>query len=92
MRPAQLTAALVTALALAVGPASAECYAEYKAKRENPYSLDRGVMEIPDGACDRSSAEAIVAERLAAEGWTLLSIVSVSGGQGSGDGKGNAGN
>jgi hypothetical protein len=48
-------------------------------------------MEIPDGACDRSAAEAIVAERLAAKGWTLLSIVSVSSPAGSGDGKGNAG-
>ena len=91
MRPAPLTAALVTALALAAGPASAACYAEYKAKRDDPYGLDRGVMEIPDSACDKSSAAAIVAERLAAEGWTLLSIVSVSGPAESGDGTGNAG-
>jgi hypothetical protein len=84
-----LAVSLTVTVALAAAPASAACLVEFKAKRDDPYGLDRGVMEIPDEACNQGDAAAIVAQRLAAEGWTLLSIVGVSGA--GGDAQGNAG-
>lgn len=77
MRLAHAFALTALIAALAAAPASAECYAEYKAKRDDPYGLHRGVMEI--SACDRGAAEGEVADRLAAAGWTLLSVVAVFG-------------
>lgn len=76
MRRAHALTALIATLA--AGAASAECTAEYKAKREDPYALERGSMQVPDDACDPAAAEAYVAAQLAAQGWTLLSLVSVS--------------
>lgn len=72
----------LTALALLAGPASAECYADYKAKRDNPLRLQYGVAELPAGACDASGAAAHLAPRLARDGWTLLQIMSVFGPEG----------
>ncbi len=91
MRLALLTAALVSLAALAAGPASAECYADYKAKKDDPLRLHYGVMEIPDGACDPGAAAAVAADRLAGAGWTLLNVLSVFGAEGLEDRRGNAG-
>ncbi|MFD2172936.1 hypothetical protein [Rhodobacter lacus] len=68
-------------LALAA-PAQADCYADYKAKQDNPLRLHYGVAQVPDGACSKGAASAALAPRLAAGGWTLLNIVSVFGPEG----------
>ena len=77
MKLFRLSGALAATLAFAAGQASAACLAEYKAKRDNPLRLEHGIMAIPDENCDISEAEIVVRERLAEEGWTLLSVVSV---------------
>lgn len=59
-------------------PAQAECYADYKAKQDAPLRLHYGVAEISD--C--SNAEAELGPRLAANGWTLLTILSTFGPEG----------
>lgn len=72
--------ALLTALALALltaAPASAACFADYKAKRERPLQLHYGVIEIPARACDPGAAAEVVARRIGRDGWQLLAIVSV---------------
>ena len=63
-------------LLLAPATAQAACYADYKAKQDNPLRLHYGVAQIT-GACTASSATRELAPRLAAGGWTLLNVVSV---------------
>ena len=58
--------------------AHAACYADYKAKQDNPLRLHYGVLELPQSACGSAqSAAQAAAPRLARAGWTLLNIVSV---------------
>lgn len=83
-------AALLAAL-LAV-PANAECYADYKAKQDDPLRLAYGVSQISDGACgDRGAAAGELAPRLAQDGWTLLNILSTFGPEGLGERQDSAG-
>ena len=77
-------------LALA-GPAQAACYADYKAKQDNPLRLHYGVAQI-DGTCSPKSAADQLRTRLAAQGWTLLTVLSVFDDQGLGERKDSAGN
>ena len=72
------TFGLTALLAFAALPAAAACYADYKAKRDNPLKLHYGVIELPDKVCssEEKIAEAIAA-RIGVDGWTLLSVVSV---------------
>ena len=56
--------------------AQADCFADYKAKRDNPLRLHYGVAEVT-GDCSTSNAEAQLVARLAADGWALLTIVGV---------------
>ena len=56
--------------------AQADCFADYKAKRDNPLRLHYGVAEVT-GDCSKPSAEAQLVTRLAADGWSLLTIVGV---------------
>ena len=70
-------------LALAFAqPATAACFADYKASRGEPLELHYGTIEIPDDACSASAAERVVASRIAADGWALLSVLSVFGPEG----------
>jgi hypothetical protein len=62
---------------LAAAPASASCYADYKAKQDNPLRLHYGVIELPDSACTRAAAQAQIAQRISTEGWQLLNILSI---------------
>lgn len=79
-------------LALAASPASAACYADYKAKQDNPLRLHYGVAELPDAACGAASAAAAaLAPRLAQNGWTLLNILSIFGPEGLEQRKASAG-
>lgn len=63
------------------GPASAACYADYKAKQDNPLQLHYGVIEIPQTACDPQTAADILRSRLG-DGWQLLQVMSVFGDEG----------
>jgi len=69
---------LAALLSLAALPAAAGCFADYKAKRDNPLKLHYGVIALPDNACESpKAAEAEIAARIAVDGWTLLTVVSV---------------
>jgi hypothetical protein len=82
----------LAALALMALPAQAECYADYKAKQDEPLRLAYGVAELPDSGCSGAdAAAAILAPRLAAAGWTLLSILSIFGPEGLDERKASAG-
>ncbi len=75
MRPFLVALAAITALA---SPASAACYADYKAKRENPLKLHYGVMRIDSNSCDMSDkVKSTVSNRLKSSGWQLLQVQSV---------------
>ncbi|PCH66488.1 MAG: hypothetical protein COC12_12985 [Rhodobacteraceae bacterium] len=83
--------ALITALALpASAVAAPDCYADYKAKQDNPLRLHYGVMQL-QGACKRNPAKAEVSARLAQSGWTLLNVMSVFGPEGLNERRANAG-
>lgn len=68
------TAALAATLMAAAGMAQAACYADYKAKRDNPLRLHYGVIQI-DGPCAKDSAKRQVRKRLKGTGWTLLTVL-----------------
>ncbi|WP_411741974.1 hypothetical protein [Rhodobacter sp. TJ_12] len=71
--------ALLALALLAAAPAQAQCYADYKAKQDDPLRLHYGVAQVPDSACSKAAATAVLSPRLAAGGWTLLNVVSVFG-------------
>ena len=70
-----LSAALIAA---ALPASAAGCYADYKAKQDNPLRLHYGVAQI-NGACNAGAAKAALSARLSAPGSTLLNILSVFG-------------
>ncbi|MBT8458652.1 MAG: hypothetical protein HKP37_12600 [Boseongicola sp.] len=58
--------------------ASAACFADYKAKQENPLRLHYGVLEVNVQPCRMTRAvKDNVAKRVAAGGWVLLQVESV---------------
>ncbi len=74
----RLLPALVPLIMLLAAPASADCYADYKAKRDDPLRLHYGVVAVKGSKCTPSPAiTADVTKRLAAAGWTLLQVESV---------------
>lgn len=81
---------LTCAVVMMALPAHAVCFADYKAKRDNPLRLHYGVVEVA-GACTIQSASAEIAQRIAAEGWQLLNVVSVFGPEGLAERKESAG-
>lgn len=83
--------ALLALALLAAAPAQAECYADYKAKQDNPLRLHYGVAQLPDDACTKQAASRLLAPRLARDGWTLLNIVSIFGPEGLAQRKASAG-
>ena len=76
-------------LALA-SPASAQCYADYKAKQDNPLRLHYGVIQL-QGSCSANAARSEVATRIARGGWTLLNVMSVFGLEGLNERRDSAG-
>lgn len=65
---------------LAAAPAQAACYADYKAKKDNPLRLHYGVIELPDGVCDDpAKAEKQISQRISDEGWKLLNVLGTFG-------------
>jgi len=78
MKTRMLKFAVMLAVFLAAGPASAACFADYKAKKENPLKLHYGVMQLDVEPCRMSKAVArTVNNRLSRSGWTLLQVQSV---------------
>ena len=75
MKRTSLFPCLLAALILAPTVLEAECYADYKAKQDNPLRLHYGVAQVSQ--CSQAAAQAELSARLAANGWTLLNIVSV---------------
>lgn len=63
-------------LVLAANAASAACYADYKASKDDPYGLHYGVAQI-SGACTVAQAQTELGPRLATDGWQLLSVEGV---------------
>ena len=66
---------MAMSLAFAV-PASAACYADYKAKQDSPLRLHYGVAELR-GECTVPAASKQLEPRLRQAGWTLLNVMSV---------------
>jgi hypothetical protein len=89
MKTLALSLTLAAVLAL---PASAECYADYKAKQDNPLRLSYGVIQLSDASCaDKAAAKREIAGRIAAGGWQLLNLMSVFGPEGLAQRKDSAG-
>lgn len=58
--------------------AQAACYADYKAKRDDPLKLHYGVIELSDDVCDdREAARRQISDRLETNGWSLLKVQSI---------------
>lgn len=58
--------------------AQAACYADYKARRDQPYGLHYGVIQVDVTPCAMSAeVENTVKRRVAAGGWTVLQVQSV---------------
>lgn len=69
-------ATLILLFTLFAAGAEAACYADYKAKRDDPLRLHYGVAQVT-GSCDPDAATDELAPRLQAAGWALLNVVSV---------------
>jgi len=69
------TLPLAFGLALLAGTAQAACYADYKAKQDDPLRLHYGVVQV-QGNCTVANAAAYLSDRLAADGWQLLEVMS----------------
>ncbi len=70
-----LSLGLLATMAL---PAQAGCYADYKAKQDNPLKLHYGVIELPDTACGSTqAAQAQITARIGPDGWTLLTVLGI---------------
>ncbi len=67
---------LIPALLMLASGANAACYADYKAKQDNPLRLHYGVAEV-SGDCTKARAERQLTNRLADDGWTLLNVLGV---------------
>lgn len=76
---------------LAGGPGLAACFADYKAKMDDPLRLHYGVIELPDNACSVPAAFVVIAPRVAAGGWELLEVMSVFDESGLSSRRGDAG-
>jgi hypothetical protein len=77
-------------LAFSAPAHAADCFADYKAKQDDPLRLHYGVAQIT-GGCQINLAGAELRARLAAQGWTLLSIVSTFDATGLAERKDSAG-
>lgn len=90
MKRMLLPCAVAATMALTTPGAAQSCYADYKAKQDNPLKLHYGVAEL-SGGCAKGAAQTELAPRLKSKGWTLLNVVSVFGPDGLEQRKTNAG-
>ena len=56
--------------------AQAACFADYKAKQDDPLRLHYGVAEIT-GDCSVANAQAQLPDRMSGDGWQLLNVLGV---------------
>ncbi len=89
MKHILLSLAFTAVLAVPAAAQAADCFADYKAKMDDPLRLHYGVAQV--SACDQGTAQAELKNRLAADGWTLLQIMSVFGPEGLDQRKDSAG-
>lgn len=75
MRQFIFSACVLLGVTVAGSSLAAGCYADYKAKQDNPLRLHYGVAKV--GKCNKGSAEQELSKRLSAKGWTLLNVLSV---------------
>ncbi len=66
----------ILATVMLAGAANAACYADYKAKQDNPLRLHYGVAAVR-GDCSVGNAASQLSGRLASGGWELLNVLSV---------------
>jgi uncharacterized membrane protein len=72
--------------------ANAACYADYKAKRDNPLQLHYGVLKLSDKSCNGSpQARSVIQSRIAKDGWKLLNVLGTFDESGLDRRRGNAG-
>jgi hypothetical protein len=90
MKTPLLIYAALLAMALTTS-ASAECYADYKAKQDDPLRLHYGVAQVSDGNCSPAAAKGELTPRLASAGWTLLNVLATFGPEGLGERQASAG-
>lgn len=76
MKNVFLPFAVTLLLGLSATASAADCFADYKAKRDNPLRLHYGVVQIT-GPCSNPQARDEVAARLQRNGWTLLNVLSL---------------
>lgn len=62
---------------LSAAPASAACYADYKAKQDNPLKLHYGVVKLKKAECEKASAKPAIESRISKDGWKLLTVISL---------------
>ena len=86
-----LKVSLASLALLIATPAAAECYADYKAKKDDPLQLHYGVAQVSDANCNKGAAQAELKPRLASEGWVILNVLSTFGPEGLAERKGSAG-
>lgn len=67
---------LAVAAPLATPASAQDCFADYKAKQNEPLRLHYGVATI-NGACQKANAQQQLTGRLNANGWVLLNVLSV---------------
>ncbi len=73
-----MRALLALGFLLLAAPAMAECYADYKAKKDAPLRLHYGIIRLEGAACrDAKLRRKEIARRIAKDGWVLLNVVSV---------------
>jgi len=91
MKQIFLSLAVAMSVTLAASPAlAATCFADYKAKQDNPLRLHYGVVQI-NGECSRAAAKSEIAARLSGTGWKLLNVMTVFGPEGLPERKDSAG-
>jgi hypothetical protein len=91
MKQYLVISALVAAVLTLSNPAqAADCYADYKAKQDNPLRLHYGVIQL-SGSCKKNAAKGEIQSRIAPAGWTLLNVLSVFGPDGLQQRKADAG-
>lgn len=89
-RHALYALAVTAALAFPSVAQAQDCFADYKAKQDNPLRLHYGVAQV-NGACGARAATRALQARLERAGWTLLNVVSVFGPDGLAERKDSAG-
>lgn len=78
MKPLILSLLLLVPALPVAAQSEGDCYADYKAKMDDPLRLQYGVAKI-NGECAPGPAAQELAPRLAADGWQLLEVLGTFG-------------